>query len=282
MSTKKLAQKILKKNIDELPMQPSIPINSELTSVPAASVPQVMPVAQVASEGILPQIKRTASEYGQKAIELLGKPQKKMLQAAANKLGVKPEGDSSEDASRAIVEKLAEQMGIPEDSTAGNAAKAFAVGASEVFADPLNFIGAPAKVLGMAASKVPKTAKAIEKWAKIKEASDIAKAKNIAEGAPNIAKQVKPIEPVLKNAETAASTQAYRIAKDAQNLQNAENFVKKTVESSGQVPNSLREQYRNVASKYVDDIIAAGKDPAQQQVVRAKIMEEAMKLVGKK
>lgn len=103
-----------------------------------------------------------------KTVKALGYPQRKMLNAIAEKLGVKKSDDDSQVASEAIVEKVAEKLGVPEDSVAGNVGKALAVAGTEVFADPLNLLGVGpiakgAKMVGKVAPKADKLANIIAK-----------------------------------------------------------------------------------------------------------------------
>lgn len=106
-----------------------------------------------------------------KALETLSIPQKKLLNKAAEFVGAKGDENDSEKSSAAIVEKLAEKIGIPESSSFGNAAKAAAVAGLDVFADPLGPLGKIGKV-----GKVAKIADKshdltnLQKLNKIKEA----------------------------------------------------------------------------------------------------------------
>lgn len=72
------------------------------------------------------------------AMEKLAVPQRIAMQKLAETIGApaKTEGDS-ESSAQAIVEKVASEAGIPEDSVAGNVAKAVSVAGLEVFADPI-------------------------------------------------------------------------------------------------------------------------------------------------
>lgn len=87
----------------------------------------------------------------ERTVDKLGLPQRKALKYIADKLKAEGASDTnSEKSSQAIVSKVAEQLGIPEDSVPGNVAKAVGVGALEMFADPLNVVpvGKVAKMAG--------------------------------------------------------------------------------------------------------------------------------------
>lgn len=86
-----------------------------------------------------------------RAANMLQKPQQKLLDFAARKLGEAGGGANSETSSQQIVENIAKRLGVPEDSVAGNVAKAAGVAGLEVFADPLSVAGPVAKG-GMLAS----------------------------------------------------------------------------------------------------------------------------------
>lgn len=91
-----------------------------------------------------------------KAVRALSAPQRKLFAFAAEKLGVKGDEEDSEASAQNIVEKAAEKLGVPEDSAAGNVAKALGVAGLETFADPTNLIpaGKLAKLVGKAGSAV--------------------------------------------------------------------------------------------------------------------------------
>jgi len=76
-----------------------------------------------------------------KGFNALGYAQRKALNAIADKIGATGQSAAnSEASSRAIVEKAAQKLGIPETSTAGNVAKALGVAGLEVFADPMGML----------------------------------------------------------------------------------------------------------------------------------------------
>ena len=89
-----------------------------------------------------------------KTMSAISAPQRYVMNKAAGALGVKGDKEDSEKSAQNIVEGLAGRMGIPEDSTLGNAAKAGAVAGLEVFGDPLGLIP-----VGKAASMVGKAKK---------------------------------------------------------------------------------------------------------------------------
>jgi hypothetical protein len=70
----------------------------------------------------------------------LGAPQRKVMNYAAEQLGVAGNPEESEESSRAIVQNLADRAGLPEDSSLVNAGKALGVAGLEVFGDPLNAV----------------------------------------------------------------------------------------------------------------------------------------------
>jgi len=74
-----------------------------------------------------------------KAAELLSAPQKYASKKAAEMAGLSP-AETSEENFVNLVDKGADALGIPQDSTVGNAGKALAVAAAEVFGDPLSVV----------------------------------------------------------------------------------------------------------------------------------------------
>jgi hypothetical protein len=96
------------------------------------------------------------------ALQKLSEPQRRLLQGMAKMAGANPEDESSEAASQALVEQIAQKLGLP-DSTVTNVAKAGGVAALETFADPLGPIG-----------KIAKGAKVLRMGAKAAKGADIA------------------------------------------------------------------------------------------------------------
>lgn len=82
---------------------------------------------------------KSVKSAGGKVLDALAYPQKIAMQQLASSIGLKAE-ETSEQNAQNIVEKTAMKLGIPEDSTAGNMAKAAAVAGLEVFGDPLSVI----------------------------------------------------------------------------------------------------------------------------------------------
>ena len=114
---------------------------------------------------------------GSKGLDALSYPQRKMFKAIAEQMGVNGNIDNSESSSRAIVEKLASMVGIPEDSNLGNAAKALGVAGMEVFADPTNVI--PINKITQGAKAVKKIFPALDNLGgRLKDASKIANNSN--------------------------------------------------------------------------------------------------------
>lgn len=108
---------------------------------------------------------------GGKVMHAMGAPQRYMMNQAAGAMGVKGNPDNSEESSQNIIEGLAGKMGIPEDSTIGNAAKAAGVAGLEVFGDPLSMLPM-GKMAGMA-GKIPGIAavgeKVVEKFPQVQK-----------------------------------------------------------------------------------------------------------------
>lgn len=88
----------------------------------------------------------------EKTMHAISAPQRYVMDKAAGALGVQGDKENSEKSAQNIVEGLANRMGIPEDSTLGNAAKAGAVAGLEVFGDPLGVlpVGKAASLVGKA------------------------------------------------------------------------------------------------------------------------------------
>lgn len=110
-----------------------------------------------------------------KVVEKLAVPQRIAMRKLAETMGLPGAMDSEQNA-QAIVEKVAEQAGIPEDSTAGNVAKGISVAALEVFGDPLQ------------ALPLGKISKAVKAGTKI--LNNAHRAEKILELAPKVEKTV--------------------------------------------------------------------------------------------
>lgn len=127
--------------------------------------------------------------------EALALPQKYASQKVAEVAGLKAE-DTSEQNFANIADTIGDKLGVPRDSTAGNAVKAAAVAGAEVFADPLGFlpIGKVAtgiKGLGKmkplaAVAKVAEESGALAKVAQKVEVAKLAKAKALQEAADKV------------------------------------------------------------------------------------------------
>jgi hypothetical protein len=145
--------------------------------------------------------KESAENSGMsKFIDALSAPQKKLSQKAAEMAGLKPESESADNFA-AIADLLGDKMGVPRDSTVGNAVKAAGVAGAEMFADPLGFIpvgkavkgakaiGAAVKGAKSAMSGADKLAAALKRTAEIGD--------NIGDGARVVdGKIVQPIKPI--------------------------------------------------------------------------------------
>lgn len=104
--------------------------------------------------------KETAQTFGERAIKALSAPQRYLSKKAAEVAGLKDAGSSEQNFAN-IADAAGDALGVPRDSTLGNAAKAAAVAGAEVFADPLNAIGMGP--LAKVASKAPKALKSTVK-----------------------------------------------------------------------------------------------------------------------
>lgn len=100
----------------------------------------------------------------EKASSALTLAQRKLWQKAADAVGVKSDINSSEATLQNLAEAAAEKLGIPENSAAGNAAKAAAVAAGEVFGDPLGLV--PVGKIAKAVKSAPGVSKALEAGSK--------------------------------------------------------------------------------------------------------------------
>lgn len=110
---------------------------------------------------LLPSGAKEGESLGGKMMGAVAMPQKYALNQAANAMGFSGNPDNSEESSQNIVEGIAGKLGIPEDSTVGNAAKAAGVAGLEVFADPLSMM--PIGKIGKVAEKIPGVANLAEK-----------------------------------------------------------------------------------------------------------------------
>lgn len=74
-----------------------------------------------------------------KFVDALSAPQKKLSKMAAEVAGLNPEDESAANFAM-LADLIGDKMGVPRDSTAGNAVKALGVAGAEVFADPLGMV----------------------------------------------------------------------------------------------------------------------------------------------
>lgn len=169
------------------------------------------------------KLKGTAKEaesVGGKALDLLSLPQKYASKKAAELAGLKP-GSTSEENFANLVEKGASALGIPEDSTIGNAGKALAVAGAEVFADPLGFVP-----IGKIASGI----KGISKMSNLKALGKIAEEAKHTGALEKIAPQMQEYAKKIKDSPimhiTDESSRATETAQKWQKLKNAEETAK--------------------------------------------------------
>jgi len=99
-----------------------------------------------------------------KAMRALGAPQRYLSRKAAEAVGLKSSVDHEQNFQN-IAEALANKLGVPEDSVAGNVAKAGAVAVGEVFADPLGMI--PFTKVAKAVKSAPGVSKVLETGSKV-------------------------------------------------------------------------------------------------------------------
>lgn len=85
--------------------------------------------------------RETAQEFGQKALHALGAPQRYAAEKLASASGLKPAPTSEQNFAN-LADLAGDKLGVPRDSTLGNAVKATAVAGAEVFADPSSLVPA--------------------------------------------------------------------------------------------------------------------------------------------
>lgn len=162
-----------------------------------------------------------------KVVDALGAPQRYLSKKLAEKAGLKAAATSEENFVN-LVDKGAGALGIPETSTAGNAAKALAVGAAEVFGDPLQFVplGKIAKgVQGLSKlGKLPALAKIAEHAQALKavpvKIAEEATVHSLAEARrakqlDDLAKALKGADAKMVTAETSKGTSTYKKLMDS-------------------------------------------------------------------
>lgn len=137
-------------------------------------------------------------EKTNKAVHMLGAPQRYVSEKAASFAGLKPEAQSDQNFAN-IADKAGDLLGVPRDSAAGNVVKALAVGGAELAADPLGFlpvgkIAKGVKGLKAMASGASKAATAADLGAALQK---LQKVDNIGQGAKMAKESDKIIQPIL-------------------------------------------------------------------------------------
>jgi hypothetical protein len=164
--------------------------------------------------------RETASNFGQKALNALGAPQRAMSRGFSQMAGL-PAKQTSEENFQQLADLVPDinPQQYPIASTALSAGKALGVAGAEVFADPLNAIGAGAlKRVGKSLPDLARMAKdsgAVQNAAKIFGSGTVKKVEQAAVGAAERAKALdeaaKVIAPPtgLITAETSRATPTY-------------------------------------------------------------------------
>lgn len=137
MSLKDKVAKLAKSKLESVVANPEFARSAEQ----AISNPMVEKEAAAAAPSLLEKVGRIAAT-----------PQRLMLKKIAEKLGKPGTDKDTQGNSEQIVEAVAEKLGVPEDSSVGNAFKAVGVGGLEMFADPTMLL--PFNKLGKIASKL--------------------------------------------------------------------------------------------------------------------------------
>lgn len=109
---------------------------------------------------------KAVKESGGKVLELLGEPQRILLNNIAKGVGAVPASDSTDDSSRAIIEKTADYFNLPKDSLSTKIAKEVGNLGLQYASDPLSLIPgekifAGAGKLANIAEKSPYTEKVV-------------------------------------------------------------------------------------------------------------------------
>lgn len=139
--------------------------------------------------------RETASNFGQKALNALGAPQRAMSRGLSQMAGLKPQQTSEANFQQLadLVPDINPQQ-HPIASTAMSAAKAVGVAGAEVFADPINAIGAGAlKRVGKSLPDLARIAKdsgALQNAAKIFGSGTVKKVEQVAAGSAQRAKSL--------------------------------------------------------------------------------------------
>lgn len=133
-----------------------------------------------------------------KTLKGISYPQRYLMNKISEEMGLEGNIEDSEQSAQAIVEKLAEQGGLPEDSTIGNALKALGVAGLEVFGDPTNLIPGAAVSKGVKALGITKASKLFGKD-KGKLLNNIAKAKKSTDEFEPAIKDIQLIKNMKQN-----------------------------------------------------------------------------------
>ena len=208
------------------------------------------------------KLKDMAKKFGIAALDKLAEPQRLALQAAAKASGAMPEGESSEAASQAIVQAVADKLGLP-DSTLTNVAKALGVAGLETFADPLGPLGKLGKAV--------KGAEAVGKGAKVLGmVDDASAAAKKAQAMKNIVEAMK-----LRKEAQAAKAVVPAVAEVAKPLTQVEQFAKVAAKKPVSAAESLQQEERMRAILKSKTDQATYKPGLQEKVARVKPIEES-------
>jgi hypothetical protein len=219
--------------------------------------------AKEQAEEYMPAIKEKAFQ----ALNALGAPQRKMLEKIASTIGVEGDKDNSEKSSQAIIEKMAEKLGIPEESVIGNIGKALGVAGLEVFADPLSLV------------PVGKLTK-LGPLAKMAKGSK--KAELFAEQAAKMGTKAKTAEELGKEISAARKAAGLSPLEEAKNIAQKVGQVKKEA-SVGKVAKeaNLPEQQKIIQKVEGSKNPWIEKAAAQDKVRAERLQQEASDRFGK-
>lgn len=214
-------------------------------------------------------------EGADKLGKVLAYPQKQASKAVAESVGLKDAG-SSEANFAAMADKAGDAMGVPRDSTLGNAAKASAVAAAELFGDPLNVIpiGKLAKVAGAslkglkmlpALGTIVETGQKLKKEAGAAISAETLRAKKLEEVANKLKHQefLKSKDMQMITAESSRNTPTYQKLDVARIEQNAEPTLKVRPDPAPKGKVQLQNEATE-AGKALDAALAQGVPPERQ------------------
>lgn len=190
---------------------------------------------------------------GTKIMDALSAPQRYASKKLAQVVGLKPE-DTSEQNFANIADVVGDKLGVPRDSTAGNAVKAAAVAGAEVFGDPLQFI------------PIGKVAKGIKGLGKLGALSAVAK---VAEEGGALAK-------VAQMAESAKLAKAQMLQKAADEARLAKTATEEAWLATHAKP-QLRPEIANKTGPQIWQDIKAETEAAQRAALEAKPAPAAAK-----